>query len=92
MVIFTAEKLGHHLGALLFLLFVGVWPGLLAHETVQNWYVPLIRRDGVVDGGMMIVLAFELACLLAIVATVAYRIANPRTIAPTHLALAPSTF
>jgi hypothetical protein len=91
MVIFTAEKLGHHLGALLFLLFVGVWPGLLAHETVQNWYVPLIRRDGVVDGGMMIVLAFELACLLAIVATVAY-IANPRTIAHTHLALAPSTF
>lgn len=84
-IFFTAQAFGQHLGALLLFLFICFWPGVLAHEPSQNWYVPLLRGDGVVDGGLMIVLALEMVCLLAIIATVAYSTAHPAAaVAPSY--------
>jgi glycerol uptake facilitator-like aquaporin len=80
------QKLAQHVAALLLFLFLFFWPGLLAFETPQNWYVPLLRSEGIVDGGLLLVLMMEMIVIVLLVVIVVILTKNdalfPRPSAP----------
>jgi hypothetical protein len=56
----------HHLVALL-LVLVGIsWPGYLAHPVQQNWYIPAVKPDGVVDGGLLMCIIAQTVMVVVI--------------------------
>jgi polyferredoxin len=60
------ERIVHHLFAFLILLSALFWPGILSYERQQNWYVPIVQPDGIVDGGQILCLMTQTLIVLTI--------------------------
>jgi hypothetical protein len=84
------QKLLQHTAALLLFLFLFFWPGLLAFETPQNWYVPLLRSEGIVDGGLLFVLMMEMIVIILLVVIVTILTKNDALFQRTPTSLDPS--
>jgi hypothetical protein len=65
-----AQKLLQHLFAFLLIVLIVSWPGFLAFQPRQNWYVPLAQPCGVADGGLFICIMVEMTIVFVILATI----------------------